>query len=110
MLSTFLATCAGIVFGSTPSAGYPLAAVGVELMLSLLWLSVALCYPAVSALCLPVIWRVLIQGLIQTYITFDGTLSLGGPKSLSAFCCSALSLWQRLLIIMSERRKVVNTS
>lgn len=33
------------------------------------------------------LFGVAIQGLIQTYINFDGTLSSGGRKSPSAFCC-----------------------
>lgn len=33
------------------------------------------------------LFGVAIQGLIQTYINFDGTLSSGGRKSPSVFCC-----------------------
>lgn len=88
MLSTGLATLAGIVFSIYTQAGYALAGVGVELdaIASVViggtllsggsWNGIRDAFMA---------WQ--IQGLIQTYINFDGTLSPGGRKSPSVFCC-----------------------
>jgi len=56
------------------------------------------------------LFGVLIQGLIQTYITFDGTLSSWWTKIIVGILLFSFIALQRLLIIMSERRKVVNTS
>ena len=56
------------------------------------------------------LFGVLIQGLIQTYINFDGTLSSWWTKiiiGLLLFCFIAL---QRLLILVSEHRKANNAT
>lgn len=61
-LSSFLAAMAGIVFSFYSSAGYSLAATGVEL-------------GRIAAVVIGTLVGVFIEGLIQTYITFEGTLS-----------------------------------
>ncbi len=110
MLSTFLATCAGIVFSVYTSAGYPLAAVGVELdAIAAVVIGGTLLSGGVGTV-FGSLFGVLIQGLIQTYITFDGTLSSWWTKIIVGILLFSFIALQRLLIVMSERRKVVNTS
>lgn len=87
MLSTGLATLAGIVFSIYTCAGYALAGVGVELdAIASVVIGGTLLSGGVGTV-LGTLFGVAIQGLIQTYINFDGTLSSGGRKSPSVFCC-----------------------
>lgn len=75
MLSSFLAVLSGIVFSLYTSAGYALAASGVELdAIAAVVIGGTLLTGGVGTL-LGTLFGVMIQGLIQTYITFDGTLS-----------------------------------
>ncbi|MGL6051769.1 MAG: galactofuranose ABC transporter, permease protein YjfF [Aeromonas salmonicida] len=105
LLSTTLATLAGIVFALYTSAGYPLAAVGVELdAIAAVVIGGTLLSGGVGTV-FGSLFGVLIQGLIQTYINFDGTLSSWWTKiiiGLLLFCFIAL---QRMLIVFSENRK-----
>jgi galactofuranose transport system permease protein len=74
-LSSFLATLAGIVYSLYTKSGYPLAAVGVELdAIAAVVIGGTLLTGGVGYVAGTFI-GVLIQGLIQTYITFDGTLN-----------------------------------
>ncbi len=111
MLSTFLATCAGIVFSIYTSAGYPLAGVGVELdAIAAVVIGGTLLSGGVGTV-LGSLFGVLIQGLIQTYITFDGTLSSWWTKIIVGILLFGFIALQRLLLIMGERRKqVANTA
>jgi len=110
LLSTTLATLAGIVFALYTSAGYPLAAVGVELdAIAAVVIGGTLLSGGVGTV-FGSLFGVLIQGLIQTYINFDGTLSSWWTKiiiGLLLFCFIAL---QRLLILVSEHRKANNAT
>ncbi|SHG03835.1 galactofuranose ABC transporter, permease protein YjfF [Vibrio gazogenes] len=109
MLSTLLATTAGIVFAIYTSAGYPLAAVGVELdAIAAVVIGGTLLSGGVGTV-FGSLFGVLIQGLIQTYITFDGTLSSWWTKIIIGILLFAFIGLQRLLIVISERNKVVNT-
>ncbi len=110
MLSTFLATCAGIVFSIYTSAGYPLAGVGVELdAIAAVVIGGTLLSGGVGTV-LGSLFGVLIQGLIQTYITFDGTLSSWWTKIIVGILLFGFIGLQRLLLIMGERRKQVGNS
>jgi galactofuranose transport system permease protein len=108
MLSTLLATTAGIVFSIYTSAGYPLAAVGVELdAIAAVVIGGTLLSGGVGTV-FGSLFGVLIQGLIQTYITFDGTLSSWWTKiiiGILLFCFIGL---QRLLVVLSERKQSMN--
>jgi simple sugar transport system permease protein len=109
MLSTLLATTAGIVFSIYTSAGYPLAVVGVELdAIAAVVIGGTLLSGGVGTV-FGSLFGVLIQGLIQTYITFDGTLSSWWTKIIIGILLFAFIGLQRLLIVISERNKVVNT-
>ncbi|CAE6954279.1 Belongs to the binding-protein-dependent transport system permease family [Vibrio sp. B1FLJ16] len=110
MLSTFLATCAGIVFSIYTSAGYPLAGVGVELdAIAAVVIGGTLLSGGVGTV-LGSLFGVLIQGLIQTYITFDGTLSSWWTKIIVGILLFGFIGLQRLLLVMGERRKQVANS
>ncbi|MBU9854727.1 galactofuranose ABC transporter, permease protein YjfF [Rahnella bonaserana] len=75
MLSSTLAVLSGIIFSLYTSAGYALAASGVELdAIASVVIGGTLLSGGVGTV-LGSLFGVLIQGLIQTYITFDGTLS-----------------------------------
>ncbi|MGV8926798.1 MAG: galactofuranose ABC transporter, permease protein YjfF [Ewingella sp.] len=75
MLSSTLAVLSGIVFSLYTSAGYALAASGVELdAIAAVVIGGTLLSGGIGTV-LGSLFGVLIQGLIQTYITFDGTLS-----------------------------------
>ncbi|MFB9135645.1 sugar ABC transporter permease YjfF [Vibrio sp. AK197] len=107
MLSTFLATCAGIVFSIYTSAGYPLAGIGVELdAIAAVVIGGTLLSGGVGTV-FGSLFGVLIQGLIQTYITFDGTLSSWWTKIIVGILLFGFIGLQRLLLVMSERRKQV---
>lgn len=74
-LSSFLAALAGIVYALYTRSGYPRAAIGLELdaiaavVVGGTLLNVGVGYIAGTLI------GVLIQGVIQTYINFDGTLN-----------------------------------
>ncbi|MBF9001993.1 MULTISPECIES: galactofuranose ABC transporter, permease protein YjfF [Vibrio] len=109
-LSTTLATLAGIVFSIYTSAGYPLAAVGVELdAIAAVVIGGTLLTGGVGTV-FGSLFGVLIQGLIQTYITFDGTLSSWWTKIIVGILLFSFIGMQRLLIMMTEKRKVVHTT
>ncbi len=75
MLSSSLAVLSGIIFSLYTSAGYALAASGVELdAIAAVVIGGTLLSGGVGTV-LGSLFGVMIQGLIQTYITFDGTLS-----------------------------------
>jgi simple sugar transport system permease protein len=95
MLSGTLAALSGIIFSLYTSAGYALAASGVELdAIAAVVIGGTLLTGGVGTV-LGTLFGVLIQGLIQSYITFDGTLSswwtkivigfIGLQKAMSAF-------------------------
>jgi len=86
MLSTGLATLAGIVFSIYTQAGYALAGVGVGTVLGTLF-------------------GVAIQGLIQTYINFDGTLSSWWTKIAIGILLFIFIALQRGLTVLWENRQ-----
>jgi len=74
-MSSVLAGLAGIVFSLYTAAGYPLAAVGAELDAIAAVVIGGTLLTGGQGFVFGTLVGVLIQGLIQTYITFDGTLS-----------------------------------
>lgn len=73
--SGFMAGLAGIVFSVYTSAGYPLAAVGVELSAIAAVVIGGTLLTGGSGYMFGTLIGVLTMGLIQTYIVFDGSLS-----------------------------------
>lgn len=100
MLSSLMATLAGIVFSIYTAAGYPLAVVGVELD--------AIATVVIGGTILTggfghmfgTFVGLLIQGLIQIYITFDGTLSSWWTKIVVGLLLFSFIGLQKLLAIV----------
>ena len=103
-LSGFLAGLSGIVFSLYTSAGYPLSAVGVELDAIAAVVIGGTLLTGGSGYVLGTFIGILIQGLIQTYITFDGTLSSWWTKILIGFLLFAFILMQKAILTFSRRR------
>jgi galactofuranose transport system permease protein len=105
-LSTLIATTAGIVFAIYTSAGYPLAAVGVELdAIAAVVIGGTLLSGGVGTV-FGSMFGVLIQGLIQTYITFDGSLSSWWTKIIIGILLFSFIGLQRLLIVFTNRQQI----
>jgi simple sugar transport system permease protein len=105
MLSTTLATLAGIVFSIYTSAGYALAGLGVELdAIASVVIGGTLLSGGVGTV-LGTLFGVLIQGLIQTWINFDGTLSSWWTKIAIGILLFAFIALQRLLTVMWDRQQ-----
>ncbi len=107
MLSTGLATLAGIVFSIYTSAGYALAGVGVELdAIASVVIGGTLLSGGVGTV-LGTLFGVAIQGLIQTYINFDGTLSSWWTKIAIGILLFIFIAMQRGLMAFWEGRQSV---
>ncbi|MBZ6075058.1 sugar ABC transporter permease YjfF [Microvirga sp. WGZ8] len=103
MLSSFLAALAGIVFSFYTSAGYSLAATGVELdTIAAVVIGGTLLTGGYGTI-IGTLVGVLIQGLIQTYITFEGTLSSWWTKIAIGALLFAFIVLQRGLSAASGR-------
>ena len=103
-LSGLLAGVAGIVFSFYTSAGYPLAAVGVELDTIAAVVIGGTLLTGGSGYVFGTLIGTLIQGLIQTYITFEGTLSSWWTKIVVGLLLLMFILLQRGLTVVGERR------
>lgn len=107
-LSGFLSGLAGIVFSLYTSAGYSLAAVGVELdTIAAVVIGGTLLTGGVGYIA-GTFFGVIIQGIIQTYIVFDGTLSSWWTKIAVGSLLFAFIALQRLLVFLSTRRAMAN--
>lgn len=101
MLSSVLAALAGIVFSLYTSAGYPLAAVGVELdAISAVVIGGTLLTGGYGFV-LGTFIGVMLLGLVQTYIIFDGTLSSWWTKIVIGGLLFLFILLQRLIFAAS---------
>lgn len=101
-LSGFLAGLSGIVFSLYTSAGYSLATVGVELDAIAAVVIGGTLLTGGAGFVGGTLIGILIQGLIQTYITFDGTLSSWWTKILIGFLLFAFILLQKGLLVLSR--------
>lgn len=104
-LSGFLAGLSGIVFSLYTSAGYSLATVGVELDAIAAVVIGGTLLTGGSGFIAGTLVGILIQGLIQTYITFDGSLSSWWTKILIGLLLFAFILLQKGLIQVTDRRR-----
>ena len=102
-LSGFLAGLSGIVFAIYTSAGYSLATVGVELDAIAAVVIGGTLLTGGSGFVAGTLIGVLIMGLIQTYIVFDGTLSSWWTKIVIGFLLFAFILFQKGLVMLSTR-------
>ena len=103
-LSSFLAGISGIVFSLYTSAGYSLAAVGVELDAIAAVVIGGTLLTGGSGFVAGTFLGIMIMGLIQTYIVFDGTLSSWWTKIVIGLLLFAFIALQRGLVWLSERR------
>ncbi len=102
--SGFMAGLSGLAYTLYTSAGYSLATVGVELDAIAAVVVGGTLLTGGSGLVLGTLFGVLIQGLIQTYIVFDGTLSSWWTKIVVGLLLFAFIVLQRLILLVSERR------
>ncbi len=103
-LSGFLAGLSGIVYTLYTSAGYSLATVGVELDAIAAVVIGGTLLTGGTGLVAGTFVGLLIQGLIQTYIAFDGTLSSWWTKIAIGFLLFAFIVLQRVILWRSEAR------
>lgn len=109
-LSGFLAGLAGVVFSLYTSAGYSLSAVGVELdTIAAVVIGGTLLTGGVGLVAGTFV-GVIIQGLIQTYIVFDGTLSSWWTKIVVGLLLFAFIALQRLLVVLSDRKRLLRNA
>ncbi len=106
-LSSTLAGLAGIVFSLYTSAGYSLSAVGVELdAIAAVVIGGTLLTGGYGFVAGTLI-GVMLQGLVQTYIVFDGTLSSWWTKIVIGALLFMFILLQRVVFsATAPRRKV----
>jgi ribose/xylose/arabinose/galactoside ABC-type transport system permease subunit len=104
-LSGFLAGLSGIVYSLYTSAGYSLATVGVELDAIAAVVIGGTLLTGGAGFVGGTLVGVLIQGLIQTYITFDGSLSSWWTKILIGALLFAFILMQKGILLLSRQNK-----
>jgi simple sugar transport system permease protein len=103
-LSGFLAALAGIVFSLYTSAGYSLAATGTELDAIAAVVIGGTLLSGGYGYVFGTFVGLLIQGLIQTFITFDGTLSSWWTKIAVGTLLFSFIGFQRILTMFWSRR------
>ncbi|MCR4266906.1 galactofuranose ABC transporter, permease protein YjfF [Nitratireductor sp. ZSWI3] len=103
-LSGFLAGLSGIVFSIYTSAGYSLATVGVELDAIAAVVIGGTLLTGGSGFVAGTLIGVLIMGLIQTYIIFDGTLSSWWTKIVIGILLFAFIVLQKGLVWLTSQR------
>ncbi|WP_142846325.1 galactofuranose ABC transporter, permease protein YjfF [Telmatospirillum sp. J64-1] len=105
-LSGMLAGLSGIVFAIYTSAGYPLATVGVELDAIAAVVIGGTLLTGGSGYIFGTFIGVMIMGLIQTYIIFDGTLSSWWTKIVIGILLFSFIVLQKGLVWISSRERV----
>jgi galactofuranose transport system permease protein len=105
-LSGFLAGLSGIVFSLYTSAGYSLSAVGVELDAIAAVVIGGTLLTGGSGFVAGTFVGILIMGLIQTYIIFDGTLSSWWTKIVIGILLFAFIFLQKGILWASARNRV----
>ncbi|HEY9216374.1 MAG TPA: galactofuranose ABC transporter, permease protein YjfF [Ancylobacter sp.] len=103
MLSSVLAGLSGIVFTFYTSAGYSLSAVGVELDTIAAVVIGGTMLTGGYGFMFGTFVGVLIQGLIQSYITFDGSLSSWWTKIATGMLLFAFIAFQQILVVLARR-------
>lgn len=103
-LSGFLSGLAGIAYTLYTSSGYSLATVGVELDAIAAVVIGGTLLTGGSGLVAGTLVGILIQGLIQTYIVFDGTLSSWWTKIVIGILLFVFIALQRSIIWYSNSR------
>ncbi|MBS9477141.1 galactofuranose ABC transporter, permease protein YjfF [Ancylobacter radicis] len=104
-LSSALAGLSGIVFSLYTSSGYSLSAVGVELDAIAAVVIGGTLLSGGYGFVFGSFIGVLIQGLIQTYISFDGTLSSWWAKIATGLLLFAFIAFQQLTLHLARRSR-----
>lgn len=104
-VNSFLAALAGIVFSFYTFSGYSLAAVGVELDAIAAVVIGGTLLTGGYGYVIGTLFGVLIMGVVQTYISFDGSLSSWWTKIVIGVLLFIFIVLQRLLVL---RKKSVN--
>ncbi|MGP3698501.1 galactofuranose ABC transporter, permease protein YjfF [Rhodobacter sp. NSM] len=104
-LSSTLAGLAGVVFSLYTSAGYSLSAVGVELDAIAAVVIGGTLLTGGYGFVAGTLVGVMLQGLVQTYIVFDGTLSSWWTKIVIGALLFTFILLQRLVFRASGPRR-----
>jgi galactofuranose transport system permease protein len=104
-LSSFLAALGGIVFSLYTSAGYPLAAVGVELDVICAVVIGGTLLAGGYGFVVGTFVGVMLQGLVQVYIIFDGSLSSWWTKIVIGFVLFLFILMQRFVFSATTLRR-----
>jgi len=107
MLSSVLAGLAGIVFSFYTAAGYSLSAVGVELDTIAAVVIGGTLLSGGQGTAIGTFIGVLIQGLIQTYINFDGTLSSWWTKIATGILLFAFIALQQGMVRLAGRSRAI---
>ncbi|CAD7023896.1 sugar ABC transporter permease YjfF [Pseudorhizobium endolithicum] len=103
-LSGFLSGLAGIAYTLYTSSGYSLATVGVELDAIAAVVIGGTLLTGGAGLVAGTLVGILIQGLIQTYIVFDGTLSSWWTKIVIGILLFTFIVLQRAIVWYSDRK------
>lgn len=106
MLSSVLAGLSGIVFSLYTSSGYSLSAVGVELDAIAAAVIGGTLLSGGYGFVFGTFVGVLIQGLIQTYISFDGSLSSWWAKIATGLLLFAFIGFQQATVHMARRTRL----
>jgi galactofuranose transport system permease protein len=104
-ISGFLSGLAGIVFALYTSSGYSLAAVGVELDAIAAVVIGGTVLTGGYGFVLGTFVGVMLQGLVQTYIVFDGTLNSWWTKIVIGLLLFVFILLQRLVFRTAGKRR-----
>jgi simple sugar transport system permease protein len=103
--SGLMAALAGILFSIYTGSGYPLAAVGIELdAIAAVVIGGTLLSGGYGGV-LGTLFGVLILGLIQLYITLEGTLSSWWAKIATGALLFLFIAIQRVILMLASRRK-----
>jgi simple sugar transport system permease protein len=102
-LSGFCSALGGVVFTFYMLSGYGLHAVGLELDAIAAVVIGGTLLTGGQGSVIGTFLGVLIQGLIQTYITFDGTLSSWWTKIVTGILLFAFIALQQAMIAISRR-------
>ncbi len=103
-LNGLLSALAGVVYSLYTSSGYPLACVGLELDVIAAVVIGGTLLSGGSGYVIGTLIGVLILGLIQTFITFQGTLSSWWTKIVIGILLFIFILLQRYLSVAGERK------
>jgi simple sugar transport system permease protein len=103
ILSSVLAGLSGIVFSFYTAAGYALSAVGVELDTIAAVVIGGTLLTGGSGFMFGTLMGLMIQGLIQTYITFDGNLSSWWTKIVTGLLLFAFITFQQTMVRLAKR-------